>query len=142
MEGGGEVGVDVGGLVVDAVAEGDAAGEAEGVRAGEHDEVGEGEALGLEIGDEAREVEGRGGDVRVGSRQARIGRVPATKQHVVRGAAELPIFSFSFQGLDGMRVWVLRMQLLHALCYTLILKSSRLMCVYISTSLFRKNIYI
>jgi len=86
---GGEGAVQGGGLVVEAVPEVCAAGEAQRVASGQHDEVLEGEAVRREVGGEAVQAEGRRRDAVVRRRLARRPRVPAAQRHVVRRASQL-----------------------------------------------------
>jgi hypothetical protein len=76
-------------LVVCAVAEVDAPGEAQRVAARERDQVGDGEPVRCEVGDEAVQVEGRRRDAVVRRRLARHPRVPPAQRHVVRRPAQL-----------------------------------------------------
>lgn len=77
---GGEGGVDVG-VVVDVGPEGDAAGLADGVAAGERRQVAGVEALVREGGDELGEAGGRAGEVAVGRAEAGGGGVPPPQRH-------------------------------------------------------------
>jgi hypothetical protein len=77
------------GLVVQAAAEEEAAGVAQRVAAGEHHQIVQGQAVGLEAVLQRRQVHERRRDVVVRVVHARRRRVAPPQEHVVRGSSQL-----------------------------------------------------